>query len=131
MYEGRTDYRNAGLYCDDKKMVRNSDKAVMAEYKDVSFCGNAVIMAQENFVCIAESKTTSIWSISRQEKIWGEPYDEFDVCAERLTRAFDKKVCRRQNGEYRAVDSVSGKVGAEAHKTMKECEESLVSGIRI
>lgn len=131
MYEGRTDYRHAGLRCDGNKMIRTSDKAVMAEYNDVSFCGNAVIMAQENFVCIAEAKTTSIWSISRQEKIWGEPYEDFDTCAERLTRAFDKKVCRRQNGEYRAVDSVSGKVGALAHKSMKECEESLVSGISL
>jgi hypothetical protein len=132
MYVGRADYQNAGLRCDGKIMTRTSDNSVMAEYSDIGGCGNAVIQAQDNFVCIEEkNKSTSIWSISRREKIWGEPYEDFDTCAERLTRAFDKKVCRRQNGEYRAVDSVSGKVGAEAHMTMRECEESLVSGISL
>jgi hypothetical protein len=132
MYENRTEFRNAGLYCDGKKLIRASDRAVITDYAAVTSCADAVINAQENFVCITEkNKSTSIWSITRQEKIWGEPYEDFDSCAERLTRAFDKKVCRRQDGEYRAVDSVSGKVGAEAHKSMKECEESLVSGISL
>jgi hypothetical protein len=132
MYENRTDFRNAGLRCDGKKMVRASDNQEFATYTSVSNCGSAVIQAQENFVCIDEGNDkTAIWSISRQEKIWGDTYDKFYDCAERLTRAFDKKVCRRKSGEYRIVDSVSDKVGSEVYKTMRICEEALTSGISL
>lgn len=132
MFENRASFQHAGLRCDGSKMVRTSDGSSMATFEDLKGCGHAVIQAQENFVCLADAgKTTSIWSVSRQEKIWGDSYEDFDSCAERLTRAFNKKVCRRKDGEYRVVNSVSGQVGAEAHKSMKECEESLVSGIAL
>ena len=133
MFENRSSFDHAGLRCEGSKMMRTSDGTLMATFEDLKGCGHAVIQAQENFVCLAEAggKITSIWSVSRQEKIWGEAYEDFDSCAERLTRAFDKKVCRRQDGEYRVVNSVSGQAGPEAHKSMKECEESLVSGIAL
>lgn len=130
MYERRPDFTNQGLTCKDKTMLRISDGAPIFDYTERSTCGSAVIQARENMVCVAvEDKRSVVYSISRNGVLPADSFESFFECVDRLSRAFQKKVCLRNGAEIRIVDSVSAKSGEQVFKSMRECEQSLVTEV--
>lgn len=132
MYERRPDFTNQGLTCRGKEMLQVSDGARVFEYAERSTCGSAVIQARENMVCIAVAdKKSVLYSISRNKALAADSFDGFFECVDRLSRAYQKKICLRNGTEIRIIDSVSGKAGEQIFKGMRECEQSLVTEVAL
>ncbi|MFS4460238.1 hypothetical protein [Bdellovibrio sp. HCB2-146] len=132
MYERRPDFTNQGLTCKDKEMIRVADGARIFDYADRSSCGSAVIQARENMACISVSdKKSVISSISHNLVLPADSFDNFFECADRLSRAFNKKLCLRNGTEIRIVDSVSAQAGEQVFKSMRDCEQSLITEVAL